>query len=53
MPYKDKADRRAFEARRAEARRNAGLCANCNDARLPGESRCQKCKDRRRKTTES
>ena len=46
MPY---TDRKAGEQARAARRAAAGLCRNCNETAIPGESRCQKCKERRRK----
>ena len=50
MPtYARPEDNRAWERLRAERRRNAGLCANCNDQAEPGKSRCAKCADKRRK----
>lgn len=46
MPYANAEDRRAFERARAEKRRALGLCRSCNQQKIPGESRCQECKDR-------
>ena len=49
MPYANPADRKAYEQLRAEARRKSGLCANCNAQAVQGETRCQACKDNRRR----
>ena len=46
MPY---ADRKAGEQARAARRAAVGLCRNCQAKAIPGESRCQTCKERRRK----
>ena len=46
MPY---ADRKAGEQARAAIRAAAGLCRTCSQKAIPGESRCQKCKERRRR----
>ena len=46
MPY---ADRKVGEQARAARRAAAGLCRNCPAKAIPGESRCQTCKERRRK----
>ena len=44
MPY---ADRKAGEQARGARRAAAGLCRNCQAKAIPGESRCQTCKERR------
>ena len=48
MPYKNKEKQRAHDAERLRQRKVAGKCASCNEDAIPGESRCQKCKDDRR-----
>ena len=47
MAWNEESARDYFRKRGAE-RRAAGLCVSCNDKALPGESRCQTCKDRRK-----
>ena len=52
MPtYAKPEDNRAYNQLRAERRRKAGLCANCNRKAEPGRSRCAPCAAKRRKTT--
>ena len=46
MPYKN---RKNGERLRAQGRAAAGLCRNCPAKAIPSESRCQTCKERRRK----
>ena len=46
LTEKQKEQKRA----RAQARREQGLCANCNNKALPGESRCEDCLNTRRPT---
>ena len=46
MPYANPADRKAFEALRAETRRASGLCANCNEKAREGKTRCADCAKR-------
>ena len=40
MPYKDPAVQRAFQQKRQQARRAAGLCACCKQPAVPGRTRC-------------
>ena len=50
MPtYARPEDNRAYNKLRAERRRKAGLCANCNNQAEPGKSRCEPCAAKRRK----
>ena len=48
MPLTEK--QRKQKRARAQARREQGLCANCNNKALPGESRCEDCLNTRRPT---
>ena len=48
MPLTEK--QREQKRARAQARREQGLCANCNKYALPGESRCEDCLNTRRPT---
>ena len=43
MPYANPADRKVFEARRAQQRRADGLCQNCNRPAVAGKVRCADC----------
>ena len=43
MPYSDPAKRRQVQRNKARRRREAGLCASCNNPRLPDKSRCKSC----------
>ena len=46
MPYANRADRKAFEARRAEKRRALGLCAHCANPAREGMAQCADCAKR-------
>ena len=46
MAHKDIEESRKYHRNRAAERRRQGLCGSCNNKALPGESRCQDCKDR-------
>ena len=46
MPYANPADRKAYEALRAETRRAQGLCAHCSKPARKGMAQCADCAKR-------
>jgi len=51
MPYKSKADRRAWQMCRYHARKSEGLCPECPSPAMVGSVYCPTCRERNRKRT--